>query len=225
MASSPSDILTPFQEEVLRAVSARNPAFFLTGGTALAAFYLGHRRSDDLDFFTIDDAAWASVAAAAEGAARDLGAEIEWTRTAPQFRRCVLSRGADAVVADFVRDIDAQIVREKPTRDGIVVDSIEDIAANKICTLLGRQEAKDYIDVYFLAKAGIDPLAMVPLANRKDAGVNPAVLAMILDDPPIREIPRRVLRPPSLGEIRAFFQELGRRFADAAYPGRTSTPG
>jgi len=26
--------------------------FYLTGGTALAEFYLGHRRSYDLDFFT-----------------------------------------------------------------------------------------------------------------------------------------------------------------------------
>jgi predicted nucleotidyltransferase component of viral defense system len=27
-------------------------AFYLTGGTALSAFYLGHRKSNDLDFFT-----------------------------------------------------------------------------------------------------------------------------------------------------------------------------
>lgn len=27
--------------------------FFLTGGTALAVFYLHHRRSNDLDFFTL----------------------------------------------------------------------------------------------------------------------------------------------------------------------------
>ena len=27
-------------------------AFYLTGGTALSAFYLNHRKSNDLDFFT-----------------------------------------------------------------------------------------------------------------------------------------------------------------------------
>jgi hypothetical protein len=37
-----------FAEEVF----ARS--FYLTGGTALAAFYLFHRYSDDLDFFTND---------------------------------------------------------------------------------------------------------------------------------------------------------------------------
>lgn len=29
--------------------------FFLTGGTALAVFWLGHRKTDNLDFFTTDD--------------------------------------------------------------------------------------------------------------------------------------------------------------------------
>jgi len=30
-------------------------SFFLTGGTALSVFYLGHRISEDLDFFTTSD--------------------------------------------------------------------------------------------------------------------------------------------------------------------------
>ncbi len=30
-------------------------AFFLSGGTALSVFYLGHRISEDLDFFTKSD--------------------------------------------------------------------------------------------------------------------------------------------------------------------------
>lgn len=43
-------VLTPFQEELLRAIAGTEigEAFFLTGGTALAAFYLHHRLSEDL---------------------------------------------------------------------------------------------------------------------------------------------------------------------------------
>lgn len=47
-------ILTPLQEEFIYTFS-KSPLknrFFLTGGTALAAFYLEHRYSDDMDFFT-----------------------------------------------------------------------------------------------------------------------------------------------------------------------------
>ena len=47
-------ILTDFQKSVLRAC-ATEPMFqdyYLTGGTALSEFYLGHRFSEDLYFFT-----------------------------------------------------------------------------------------------------------------------------------------------------------------------------
>ena len=40
--------------------------FYLTGGTALAAFYLQHRFSDDLDFFTEEEVSRAHLACATE---------------------------------------------------------------------------------------------------------------------------------------------------------------
>jgi hypothetical protein len=55
---SSSDKLTPLQHEVLRAVFAHERGFFLTGGAALAGFYLRHRETGDLDFFTIDSGAF-----------------------------------------------------------------------------------------------------------------------------------------------------------------------
>ena len=50
------EILTPFQQRLLKAVGQSPIAshFYLTGGTALAAFLLRHRLSEDLDFFTAD---------------------------------------------------------------------------------------------------------------------------------------------------------------------------
>ena len=53
------DVLTPFQGSFLKAFSKTplNNLFYLTGGTALAAFYLEHRLSDDLGFFTNDSKA------------------------------------------------------------------------------------------------------------------------------------------------------------------------
>jgi hypothetical protein len=44
--------LSPLQREVLRALFERERGFFLTGGAALVGFYLHHRTTDDLDFFT-----------------------------------------------------------------------------------------------------------------------------------------------------------------------------
>jgi predicted nucleotidyltransferase component of viral defense system len=48
------EILTTQQNkfiEFFKNEQALNKYFYLTGGTALAAFYLNHRKSEDLDFF------------------------------------------------------------------------------------------------------------------------------------------------------------------------------
>ncbi len=48
-------ILSANQIKILEAISADNEicqSFYLTGGTALAEYYLQHRLSEDLDFFS-----------------------------------------------------------------------------------------------------------------------------------------------------------------------------
>lgn len=52
-----SKILTALQSNFLREFFDRTQEFYLTGGTALSAFYLQHRLSEDLDFFTNNDVA------------------------------------------------------------------------------------------------------------------------------------------------------------------------
>lgn len=51
-------ILTERQIRLLKTIGANDwlcERFVLTGGTALAAFYLHHRYSEDLDFFSTED--------------------------------------------------------------------------------------------------------------------------------------------------------------------------
>lgn len=51
---SAQEILTRLQRSFLQQLgrSDLRETFFLTGGTALSAFFLAHRYSEDLDFFT-----------------------------------------------------------------------------------------------------------------------------------------------------------------------------
>lgn len=51
MDSSAASALTPLQQDLVREFFAREQRFFLTGGGALAGFYLKHRETEDLDFF------------------------------------------------------------------------------------------------------------------------------------------------------------------------------
>ncbi len=54
----PETILTATQLRMLKTIG-REPLFtekfYLTGGTALAGFYLHHRYSEDLDFFSMEE--------------------------------------------------------------------------------------------------------------------------------------------------------------------------
>lgn len=50
-----SNACTPLKRDFLRLWFAEEQRFFLTGGSALALFYLDHRRSYDLDLFTSDE--------------------------------------------------------------------------------------------------------------------------------------------------------------------------
>jgi predicted nucleotidyltransferase component of viral defense system len=55
LASTP--ILTDWQKDILKRffASPLTQSFFLTGGTALSAFYFAHRDSKDFDFFMAFD--------------------------------------------------------------------------------------------------------------------------------------------------------------------------
>ena len=69
-------VLTPLQAEFLDVFFQQPVAhdFFLTGGTALAEFYLQHRYSQDLDLFTLSQETLDLISAAIPGLAEYLHA-------------------------------------------------------------------------------------------------------------------------------------------------------
>lgn len=148
--------------------------FFLTGGTALSVFYLHHRRSNDLDFFTSGPIDLAEI---------DFRLKTIWKnayikiKASPHF----LSILIENVKVDFVIDpFSGSENRERYYLDPhkfLVIDSIRSIFSNKFCTIASRTEPKDFVDFYYLKTTlKIDSLAQVyDDARKKDA---------IFDDPP-----------------------------------------
>lgn len=120
----PTEILTPTQIALLKAIGAENffkKNFYLTGGTALAGFYLHHRYSEDLDFFSMN--------------------EVD---TLPII-------GDETLKMEFTYFPFLQM--EKPGELlGMSVDSVKDIAVNKLFTIYQRTKARDYIDLYCIQK-------------------------------------------------------------------------
>ena len=110
----------------------------LVGGTSLA-LQLGHRKSDDLDFFGYFDNDC------------DLSEyftdiqKVEKTATS----RSMQFYNLNGIKVDFVR-IDYPWLRDAVIEDGIRLASVEDIAALKVNAIIGRGTRKDFIDLFFL---------------------------------------------------------------------------
>jgi hypothetical protein len=180
-SSPPSSRLTALQRDLLAGFFERERRFFLTGGGALAGFYFGHRQTDDLDLFSapgpsVDDAARAVGAAAAA-----CGGSVETVRSFPELRRLSVTRGEEICIVDLVIDRAQMIEPTKVDFGAVRVDTLRDIAANKVCTLVGRSEIKDLVDFEQLVSAGIDIETAFADAQRKDAGADPASVAWVIN--------------------------------------------
>ena len=215
---SPKETLSALQWEFLSFFFQRAPPFFLTWGTALSAFYLQHRHSEDLDLFTLDSDAFDRVPLYVADTATRLTVSVALLQTAPQFRRYQLSRKGESVIVDFVREVVPQISEEKNGFEGIMVDTLDDITANKICTVISRAEIKDYIDLYFLGRAGYPLEDYIELAQRKDAGVSQAMLAYLLSEVRLSKVPDFMIAPVSLKDLQEYFQSLARKLAVESFP-------
>lgn len=182
-----NNILTPLQREILDAIRDVG-GFFLSGGAALAAGYLGHRRSFDIDLFVVEPGEVESLVGVIKAVAPVRGWTVDVARSYPGFKRLSVKCGDESTMVDIVHEVVPQEVSlaDKPVIDGIRMDDIRDIAANKLCALLGRGEVRDLVDLYFMSLAGVDVPGSLPAAYRKDSGMDPAILADVLRAVPMR---------------------------------------
>jgi predicted nucleotidyltransferase component of viral defense system len=148
--------------------------FFLTGGTALSVFYLHHRRSKDLDFFTLTQIDLSEI---------DFNLKTIWKSSYTKIKESpnFLSALIQNVKTDFV--IDPLSFEEEKEQYSFhankffLVDTIRNIFSNKFCAIVSRTEPKDFVDFYCInSKLKSDSLSLIyEDAQKKDA---------IFDDPP-----------------------------------------
>jgi hypothetical protein len=216
MASS-SDRLTRLQRSLLEAFFRAESRFFLTGGAALAGFYLHHRQTLDLDLFTLDPAAFETGRRALDAAAAELGATVAVRQHAPGFERYVVTGGGESVVVDLVLERVPQTSGAKHLVGSIAIDPLEEIFINKVTTILSRAEERDLVDLLFLERHGLKIENALRPALEKDGGCTPAALAWVLAEVSIPdgiELPGGV----SGAELRRFVADLVVRLRRAAFP-------
>lgn len=125
--------------------------FYFTGGTALSAVYLHHRESEDLDFFTSESYQREIVFKKITQWGKEKKFDIS-DRTNELLQTFQLEfRNGEKLKVDFNHYPYRRLQKGK-SLDGIIVDSLQDIATNKLVTIYQRTQAKDFVDLYFLLK-------------------------------------------------------------------------
>lgn len=208
--------LSRLQQDLLREFFARERRFVLTGGGALVGYHLHHRTSDDLDLFAKPPARVDEARRAIEGAADRLGATVEPLRVHPDFVRVLVRRGEESAVVDLVIDRAPDVDVPSAVGDGVLVHTLREIAANKVCALLGRAEVRDLIDLRAIMARGIDLPSALSDAERKDGGVSAATLAWILEQIVIGA--DAILPGVTGAELDAFRRDLVKQLRTLARP-------
>ncbi|MBI3202434.1 MAG: nucleotidyl transferase AbiEii/AbiGii toxin family protein [Myxococcales bacterium] len=212
--SSPS--LTPLQRELLAMFFEREREFRLTGGAALVEFYLHHRFTKDLDLFGGPGADLDRAERALRDAALAAGAEVTTLQRFAEFRRLSIQRGSESTIVDLAIDRAPTV---SPTRllGNVVVDSLEEIAANKLCAVLGRAEPRDLVDLMLILRSGVQLTTALTGAGAKDGGADAATLAWVIGQ--IRIGSEAVLPAGiSAAELEAFRADLELRLRKMAFP-------
>lgn len=215
-----SSPLTALQQALLAAVGSVDGAY-LTGGSCLAHVYLHHRRSLNLDYFVAEAQQIGEVAERVLLVCESNGWQHQAIRTYPGFRRIEVHAAQESTLVDIAHDAVLQLVpiAQKPVVDGGVrVDALRDLIANKLTALLGRGDVKDLLDLCVLARRGHRLLDSLADAQSKDAGLDPATLAWVLQSVPTDPGRLDLLEPVTSTDLRHFRDAFVKELVEFALP-------
>lgn len=200
-------MLNHLQERILRLFFdlPESDGFALAGGGALVVREVVCRTTRDLDLFTTVGREVRLAAEALQARLLALGLQSRVIRSGPSFVRLVVGAGrGEEVVVDLAAD-----TRLMPPEAGPLgpVLTLDDLAADKLLALFGRAEARDFVDVWALAKM-LGTQRLLDLARAKDPGFDTYVLATMIGT--LGRHPRRELEvdDASFESLQQYFAQL-----------------
>jgi len=156
MAQKEKSILNLHQKKFLELISKDQyftQRYYLTGGTALAEFYLKHRISEDLDFFCEkQEVNPIPISRFLKEKATILDLEKYDTRRIRGLYSFFLHfKDKNILKVDFSYYPFPRI--EKGIKFGnLEINSVYDIGVDKVHTVVLNPRARDFIDIYFITK-------------------------------------------------------------------------
>ena len=199
-------LLTPHQISFLDFIGKQPQLysnFYFSGGTALSEFYLHHRFSEDLDFFSEQEFDAGALNLFLLTRKNDFSAQsVQYQHS---FNRNLFfleyadrtNMKVEFTWYPFTR------LEKGPTLNNLQIDSVLDIAVNKVFTLTQQARGRDYVDLFEIhQKYAFDFRELLKLARGKfdypinvlQLGKNLVKVTTFLDDPILlKNVDRKVV--------------------------------
>ncbi len=167
--------------------------FYLTGGTALAEFYFGHRKSYDLDLFTTEEGLVSPFSRIVSDRLKSAGLNVDVIRRFSSFVEIEVTHENEKTRIQLAYDSPFRFEKPVDSELGIKINDYKDIIVDKFLAFFGRAEPRDAVDLFFILKnETIEDIAR--LAAEKDPGFDLYWLAVALRK--VKDFPDDIARWP-----------------------------
>lgn len=203
-------LLTSEQQVVLELFakeSTLRDEYYLSGGTALAEYYLQHRDSDDLDFFADTKTDIIFIESFVNKLTQRFGAPAARMEHIHDRRLFFLPLNEGELKLEFT-SYPFLALDKRTQKNGVFIDSLRDITANKLAALLDRFEPKDFVDLYFLLQNRSLEDIRSDVEKKFGLTVSPLFLGGELAKVRRIEILPRMRKPLTIEELKKFFTKL-----------------
>ncbi len=213
-------ILTEIQKEILFSFGElpESNFFYLSGGTALSEFYLGHRLSYDLDFFTTEKELIPSFLKTLEEGLEKKRFSVKVVKRFMTFGEFEIGKVDDRTKIHIASESPFRFEKPLDTEFGVKVNDYKDIMIDKFLTFFGRTEPRDAIDLFFILKKE-KFWSIAEIAIQKDPGFDLYWMAVALEK--VKNFPDEIEKWPvqmisefKVSELKEKFLNLAKEIMD-----------
>lgn len=179
--------------------------FYFTGGTALNIYYLQHRLSEDLDFFSETQFDNNVILTFMNKVSAKLKSQVRFTQIHQTRIFELMKKGKLLVKVDF-NYYPFKRIQPGKIIQRLMIDSLVDIAINKLMTINQRTEVKDFVDLYYLSQDFTIWDLMEGVRKKFRVELDPVLVAAdMLKVESFTTMPK-MIKPLTLKELKDFFK-------------------
>ncbi|MBI2520269.1 MAG: nucleotidyl transferase AbiEii/AbiGii toxin family protein [Bdellovibrio sp.] len=213
----------PLRRAIEHVFSQNLQGCVLVGGTAIAGYYAGHRKSDDMDLFTKDAAAQIATIKACQSLTQ-LGAQLAPQQQTPSYYKATCTFDGHIFTIDIVLDAHLhQVGHTIRLENAVVVADLSTLLKMKASTLISRCSEKDLYDIKWILgempEVTINDL--LKWALEMDPGATPESLYTVVASTVLRKeacdfsLSSEITPEQIYKELRQFKKELAKSIEDA----------